>query len=181
MRKDVPICESMPQSTDSLAYLPATHGGFMKNTLLILIAACCVTTAAAAATPDACSLFTAKDAAVLAGQAVSVVPGSSPTMCRYHGAGGPGSLGIEVHVKVLADAASAHAQFPTWVVPFPGSAGPTVTEVKNLGDEAAIVRNSIMSGVNFRRGAVLIKIGVHPPLSGDASLKVAASAVVGRL
>jgi len=135
----------------------------------------------AAATPDACSLLTAHDAALLAGQPLNAVPGSDPTMCRYRGNDGPGALGVEVHVKVLADAATAHAQFPTWVVPFPGSVGPTVTELKNVGDEAAIVRNAIMSGVNFRRGAVLVKIGVHPPLSADAALKLAASAAAGRL
>jgi hypothetical protein len=114
--------------------------------------------------------------------AASPLPGAaSPQRNTGEGAGGPGALGVEVHVKVLADAAAARAQFRKWVVPFPGSAGPTVTEVKNVGDEAAIVRNAIMSGVNFRRGAVLVKIGVHPTLSGDAALKAAASAVIGRL
>jgi hypothetical protein len=148
---------------------------------MIILAGCCLPTITDAVTPDACSLLTAKDAAALAGQVLSVVPSSDPDMCRYHGPGGPGALGIEVHIKVMPDAAVAHAQFPRWVVPFPGSAGPAVTEVTNIGDEAAIVRNTIMSGVNFRRGAVLVKIGVHPPLSGDAALKAAASVVVGRL
>lgn len=134
-----------------------------------------------AATPDACGLLTAKDASALAGQALTAVPSSDPTMCRYHGAGGPGALGVEIHVKVLSDSAAAHAQFPKWVVPYPGAAGPIVTDVKNIGDEAAIVRNAIMSGVNFRRGAILVKIGVHPPASDDSALKAAASAVIGRL
>ena len=54
--------------------------------------------------------------------------------------------------------------------------------MKNVGDrEAAIVRNGIVSGVNFRREAVLVKIGVHPPLSDDAALNIAASAVVGHM
>jgi hypothetical protein len=57
----------------------------------------------------------------------------------------------------------------------------TRNSLKNLGDEAAIIRSAVMSGVNFRRGAVLVKIGVHPPTSDDASLRAAASAVVGRL
>jgi hypothetical protein len=134
-----------------------------------------------AATPGACELLTAKDASTLAGQALSTVPSSDPTSCRYHGTVGPGALGVEIHVKVLSDAAAAHAQFPKWVVPYAGVAGPTVTDVKNVGDEAAIVRNAIMSGVNFRRGAVLVKIGVHPPASNDAVLKAAAVTVVGRL
>jgi hypothetical protein len=57
-----------------------------------------------------------------------------------------------------------------------------VNELKNVGDrEAAIVRNGIVSGVNFRREAVLVKIGVHPPLSDDAALNIAASAVVGHM
>jgi hypothetical protein len=62
-----------------------------------------------AATPDACALLTAKDASGLAGQSVTAVPSSDPTMCRYHGAGG---LGVEIHVEVVSDAAAAHAQFP---------------------------------------------------------------------
>src|SRR5665213_118864 len=64
--------------------------------------------------------------------AASPLPGAaSPQRNTGEGAGGPGALGVEVHVKVLADAAAARAQFRKWVVPFPGSAGPTVTEVKN--------------------------------------------------
>jgi hypothetical protein len=54
-------------------------------------------------------------------------------------------------------------------------------DVKNLGDEAAIIRSSIVSGVNFRRGAFLIKIGVHPPVPDDGALKAAASAALSRL
>lgn len=56
-----------------------------------------------------------------------------------------------------------------------------MTDIKNLGDEAAIIRNAVMSGVNFRRGAILIKIGIRPPVSDDAPLKAAALAVIGRL
>lgn len=152
-----------------------------RKTLAILLAACGAATVAGAATPDACSLLTAKDAALLTGQTLTAVASSDPTICRYRGPDGPGGLGVEVHVKVMADAAAAHAQFPRWVVPFPNSAAPAVTDVKNVGDEAAILRNEIMSGVNFRRGAVLVKIGVHPPLTGDAGLKVAATTVAGRL
>jgi hypothetical protein len=134
-------------------------GKLMSRSVLVLLSLVLMPFISPAAMPDACTLLTAKDAAALAGQPLTATPSSDPTMCRYHAAGGPGALGVEIHVKVVADAAAAHAQFPKWVVPFPGSAGPTVTEVKNLGDEAAIVRNSIMSGVNFRRGAVLVKIG----------------------
>jgi hypothetical protein len=30
-------------------------------------------------------------------------------MCRYHGAGGAGGSGVEIHVKVLSDAAALAA------------------------------------------------------------------------
>lgn len=153
----------------------------MNPKLAGFLALICVPWISVAASQEACALLTAKDASALAAQPLSVVPGSDPSMCRYHGAGGAGALGVEIHIKVLADAAAAHAQFPKWVVPFPGSAGPAVTDVKNLGDEAAIVRNAIMSGVNFRRGAILVKIGIHPPASDDAGLKSAAFAVISRL
>jgi hypothetical protein len=153
----------------------------VNRKLIILLSLGFLPFISVAATPTACELLTAKDASTLAGQALSAVPNSAPTSCRYHGAGGPGALGVEIHVKVVSDAAAAHAQFPRWVVPYPGAAGPTVTDVKNVGDEAAIVRSAIMSGINFRRGAVLIKIGVHPPANDDAVLKAAAAAVVGRL
>jgi hypothetical protein len=152
----------------------------MKTAVIILIAASLLPAIAMAATPEACALMTASEASTLAGQPVSLVPNSSGTMCRFHGAGGPGSVGVEIHVKVDADQATAHTEFPRWVTPFPTSAGPTVTAVNKLGDEAAILRNPIMSGVNFRRGAVLVKIGVHPGVD-DAALKTAAAAVLGRL
>jgi hypothetical protein len=153
----------------------------MKPSGLILFAFGSLAANTLAATPDACALLTAKDASALAGQALTVVPNSGGSGCRYHGAGGPAALGVEIHIKVDADAATAHAEFARWVVPYPGAAGPTLTDVKSLGDEAAILRNAIMSGVNFRRGAILIKIGVHPPVTDDAALKAAASAVLGRL
>jgi len=156
-------------------------GDIVNWNFVVLLSLGFVPWASIAAIPDACALLTAKDASTLAGQALSPVPNSDPLICRYHGAGGPGAPGVEVHVKVLSDVATAHAQFPKWVVPFPGAAGPTVTDVKNVADEAAIVKSAIMSGVNFRRGAILIKIGVHPPVTDDTSLKAAASAVIGRL
>lgn len=151
-----------------------------RNILLLVVAAGLAGSAALAGTPDACALLTAKEASALAGQPVSVAPNSGGINCRYYGAGGPGVLGVEIAVKVEADAASAHADFPRWVVPFPGSAGPAVTALQ-LGDEAAIVRGPVANGVHFRHGAVLVKIGAHPPGASDAALKAAASAVLGRL
>jgi hypothetical protein len=68
-----------------------------------------------------------------------------------------------------------------WVVSYAGVAEPTVTDVEDIADEAAILRNRVTSGVNFRKGAVLVKIGVHPPVTNDAALKAAASAIIGRL
>jgi hypothetical protein len=152
----------------------------MKAALFVLIAFSSLPPISMATTPDACARMTAKEASNLAGQPVSVAPNSSGTMCRFHGAGGPGSLGVEIHVKVDADESTAHTEFPRWVTPFPTSAGPTVTVVNKLGDDAAILRNPIMSGVNFRRGSVLVKIGVHPGVD-DAALKTAAAAVLSRL
>jgi hypothetical protein len=138
-------------------------------------------THAAAGAPDACTLLTAKDASALAGQTLSAAPNSGGINCRYYGAGGHAVLGVEIAVKSEPDSASAHAHFPRWVVPFPGSAGPAVSAVPQLGDEAAIVHGPVASGVNFRHGAMLVKIGVHPPGASDAALKAAASAVLGRL
>jgi hypothetical protein len=134
-----------------------------------------------AATPDACVLLTAKDASALAGQPLTMAANSSSTDCRYQSAGGPAALGVEIHVKTAADAAAAHAEFPRWVMPYKGAGGPAVTDVKNLGDEAAIRRSAIAAGADFRRGAVLVKIGVHPPVPDDAALKSAAATVLGRL
>jgi hypothetical protein len=153
----------------------------MIRASLIAVALTLIAVNALAAAPDACALLTAKDASALAGQPLTAAPNSGGINCRYYGAGGPGVLGVEIAVKVESDPAAAHADFPRWVVPFPGSAGPTVTNLPHLGDEAAIVHGPVSSGVHFRRGAVLVKIGVHPPGAADAALQAAAAAVLGRL
>ena len=138
--------------------------------------------AIAGGSPDSCALLTAKDASAAVGQPLIVAPNSGGINCRYNGAGGPAVLGVEITVKVKSDAATAHADFPRWVLPVPvkGAGGPTITPVPNLGDEASIVRGPVVSGVHFRHGATLIKIGVHPPVA-DAALKTVAATVLSRL
>ena len=152
----------------------------MIRALIASVAAGWSLAAAASGAPDACALLTAIDASAVVGQPLTVAPHSGGINCHYNGAGGPAVLGVEITVRVDPDAATAHAHFPRWVLPIPGSAGPTVTPVPNLGDEASLVRGSVGSGVYFRHGAVLVKIGVHPPVA-DAALKTVAATVVGRL
>jgi len=148
----------------------------------------CATTALAMAgppqrpsIPDACQLLTAQDASRLAGVPVTPSRHSAAFNCTYQGAGGPASNGVEITWREFADAAAAHAAFPRWVLPSPRpTPGLTTTPVSGIGDEATVVHNPITSGIFFRRGALLVKIGTHPP-AADAALKTAARAVLGRL
>jgi hypothetical protein len=152
----------------------------MIRALFVIVASISALATAAPGSPDTCTLLTAKDASAMVGQSLTVAPNSGGINCRYTGAGGPAVLGVELTVRVDPDVATAHADFPKWVLPFKGSTGLTITSVPNLGDEATVVRGSIVSGVYFRHGATLMKIGVHPPV-GDAALKTAATTVLSRL
>jgi len=136
-------------------------------------------------TLDACKLLTSQDATTLAGMPMTAGAGSGLIDCHYAGPGGPAVSGIEITVRVDADAGTAHSQFPRWVQPIPGNTpGFTVTPVANLADEASETHTDLgtthIAGIFFRRGAVLIKIGSYPPAS-DAALRAAATVVLGRL
>ena len=132
-------------------------------------------------TPDACELLPAPDASRLAGTPVTVLHHSAAFNCAYQGAGGAASNGVEITWRAYPDAAAAHAAFPKWVLPVARpTPGLTTTPVSGIGDEAKLMQNPITSGIYFRRGAVLVKIGTPPP-AADAALKAAASAVLGRL
>jgi hypothetical protein len=136
-------------------------------------------------TLDACKLLTVQDATTLAGTPMTAGTGSGPIDCHYAGPGGPAVSGTEITVRVDADAGSAHSEFPRWVQPVPGNLpGFTVTPVANLADEASETHTDLgtthISGIFFRRGAVLVKIGSYPPAS-DAALRAAATVVLGRL
>jgi len=132
-------------------------------------------------TIDPCNLLTVAEASRLAGKAVtrSAGGGKGSVDCIY--ANGP-SVGAEVTVKVDKDAATAHAEFPNWVQPIPGVAsGLKVSQIANLGNEAAETRNGkINAGIYVRKGATLVKIGVHPAAT-EAMLKAAARTALGRL
>ncbi len=110
-------------------------------------------------------------------------PHTGGTDCAYAGAGGPGVSGVEITVRVESDAGTAHADFPTWVQPVPGALPPgfTITPETGIGDEASETHSgTVIDGIFFRHGAVLVKIGAHPPVS-DAVLQAAANTVLGRL
>lgn len=133
--------------------------------------------------PAACTLVTAQEASTAAGAAVTLAPNVNITSpnCRYHGAGGPGALGVEIAMHAYADDAAAHAAFPTWVLPHPGPHPTlTITTQQHVGDEASITRSQVSSGIFFRRGSVLVKIGVHPPV-GDAALTALGTRAVSRM
>ncbi len=131
--------------------------------------------------PDACKLLNAQDASKVAGVPVTAGPHSAAFNCAYHGTGGPAANGVEITWREHPDAAAAHAAFPRWVLPVARpTPGLTTTQVSGIGDEATLVHNPITSGIYFRRGALLVKIGAHPP-AADAALKAAASTVLSRL
>jgi len=134
-------------------------------------------------TPAACTLVTAQEASTAAGAAVTLAPDVKVTSpnCEYYGAGGPAALAVAIAMHAYADDAAAHAAFPKWVLPYPGPHPTlTVTAQQHIGDEASITRSQVSSGIFFRRGSVLVKIGVHPPV-GDAALIVLAKKAVSRM
>ena len=157
----------------------------MISTLLIAYAAGAVLDASAtrATIPNACALLPAADASKLAGSPVTLTHGDRPGSinCVYNGPGGPASLGIEITIRTFANAAAAQAAFPRWVLPYKGpTPGLAITSIMQLGDEATVVRGHTVSGIFFRSGAVLVKIGAHPPV-GDPALEDAARTVLGKL
>jgi hypothetical protein len=131
--------------------------------------------------PDACQLLNQQDASTLAGVPVTVPRHNAAFVCAYRGAGGPAANGVEITWREYPDAGAAHAAFPRWVLPVAGpTPGLTTTPAPGIGDEATVMRNPITSGIYFRRGAVLVKIGTHPP-AADAALKAAAGTALSRL
>jgi hypothetical protein len=131
--------------------------------------------------PDACTLLTAKDASTLAGQPLTVAANASATDCRYNAAGGPGAGGVEIHIRVDASATQAHADFPRWVLPVAMASVPPGVPVAGVGDEAATRQGPVATGIYIRRGATLVKIGVHPPVTDNARLTAAATAAAARM
>ena len=130
---------------------------------------------------DPCRLLTASEATKLVGIAVKRSAGGGPgsLYCKYAAAN---SAGAEVTIKVDANAAAAHAGYPSWVQPIPGVAnGLTVTQISKLGDEASETRTgNVNDGIYVRSGAVLVKIGAYPAAS-DAALRVAALQALSRV
>ena len=138
------------------------------------------------ATIDACTLLTAADATALGGATMVAGTGSGGGDCHYEGPGGPAVSGVEIGVRVDADAATAHSEFPRWVQPVPGALPPgyTITPASGVGDEASethyVSGPSNSDGIFFRSGRVLVKIGAVPS-ADDAKLRAAAATVIGRL
>ncbi|MGH8231019.1 MAG: hypothetical protein ACRESY_04285 [Steroidobacteraceae bacterium] len=136
---------------------------------------------AASALPDACQLLTAIEASTVAGVPLALGGHAGGGDCRYYGSGGAAANALEISVKVEADAASARANFSRWAAMAPGSTNPAVTPVDNVGDQASLTRSGTThSGICFRRGPVLVRIGVHPGVS-DSALTAAAITVLSRM
>ena len=139
-------------------------------------------TTVAAPKIDPCTLLTAQDATKLTGLPMKRTPvtGTAGTVACTYAAGTAG--GAEVTLKVDTSAAAAHADFPSWVQPIPGTAaGLTTSSVPGLGNEASSTHHlNVNDGIYVRRGATLVKIGAHPAAS-DAALLTAARNALARL
>ena len=138
------------------------------------------------AVPNACTLLTAQDATTLGGFAVTLDSNSAGGNCQYKrtGASPFNGDGVEVTVRGYSDGPSAHAAFPAWANPS-GKPNPHIIyiPITGLGDEATlkhIVPPPGITAVDFRKGAVLVKIGVYPPAS-DSALTTAARTMMGRM
>lgn len=132
--------------------------------------------------PPACLLLTAPDVQKLVGFPVVVDPNDKARMdfhCLYNK---PGSYeGAEITWRAFADAQTAHAAFPRWVIPVPPTpASMTLTTVKGVGDTATLVYSPVGHGIYFQKGAVLVKVGTIPPAS-DSALKTAGILMASRL
>jgi len=137
--------------------------------------------------PNACLLLSAQDAATLAGFPVTRDPhdeGSGGCLYNRTGASDLSSDAVEVTVKAYANGPTAHAAFPGWVNPFPKPNPIMVyTPLSGVGDEATLIHvkpGPGIAAINFRSGAVLVKVGVFPPVS-DSALSVAAKTIISRL
>ncbi|HEY1725142.1 MAG TPA: hypothetical protein VGF89_06950 [Steroidobacteraceae bacterium] len=152
----------------------------MLRVLFFLVATACPAAWAGSA-PDACQLLTAIEASTVAGVPLALGGHAGGGECRYYGSGGAAANALEISVKVEPDAASARANFARWAAPAPGSSELAIVPVDNVGDQASITRNgSSRSGICFRRGAVLVRIGVHPGVS-DSALTAAAITMLSRM
>jgi hypothetical protein len=152
----------------------------MVRVLMILIATTCPAAWAATA-PDACLLLTAIEASTVAGVPLTLGERAGSGDCRYYGSGGAAANSLEISVKLEADAASARASFARWAAPVPGSRDPAAAPLDNIGDQASITRSGTAhSGICFRRGPVLVRIGVHPGVS-DSALTAAAITALSRM
>jgi len=135
---------------------------------------------------DACTLLNPTDATALGGATMVVGTGSGGSDCHYAGPGGPAVSGVEIGVRVDADAATAHSDFPRWVQPIPGALPPgySITPITGVGDEASetkfVASTPTSDGIYFRSGRVLVKIGAIPS-ADDTKLRAAAATVIGRL
>lgn len=149
--------------------------------VLIILVATAGPAAWAATAPDACQLLTAIEASTVAGVPLTLGGRAGSGDCRYYGSGGAAANALEISVKVEADVASARANFARWAASAPGSRNLAVAPVDNVGDQASITRSGIdHSGICFRRGPVLVRIGVHPGVS-DSALTAAAITALSRM
>jgi len=153
----------------------------MRQVLLAGAVLCGAWRSTARSAPDACTLLSAKDASTLAGQPLTPAANASATDCRFDAAGGPGAGGVEIHIRVDASAAQAHADFPRWVMPVAMASMPQGVPLSGIGDEAATRQGPVASGIYIRKGATLVKIGVHPPVTDIARLTAAATAAAARM
>ena len=114
---------------------------------------------------------------------VNVTGDVSATSCTYGVNGGAMGTVVEITVGVFPNAASAHTEFRPWnAIDPPLPPTETVITTTGVGNEAAITHTnpSELSAIDFRKGAILVRIGVGPPAS-DAALKTAALIVASRL
>lgn len=154
---------------------------------LATVASVITTVAAVHRIPSACALLTAQDAATLAGFPVTQDSSDvSSGSCIYKHTGTPALNPdvVEVTVRTYPNAASAHAGWPTWVSPFP-KPNPNIAKIplSGIGDEAVLIHitpSPAVAAIRFRSGAVLVKVGVYPPVS-DSALTTAARAMISRL
>jgi hypothetical protein len=137
-------------------------------------------------TPPACQLLTAKEASTLmGGMALTVNPNDaarSDFNCRYNPS--PTSFdGVEITYRTFPNSQAAHTYFPKWVIPVPPMpASMSMHPVSAVGDEAVILNGPIAKGIYFRLGAVLVKMGTHPPgVATDTALTTAAQTMIGRM
>ena len=134
-------------------------------------------------TLDPCALMTAADAAKLTGgvkMTRSSGGGVGSLLCVYSGGK---TTGAEITVRIDANAADAHTDFPTFVEPIPGgeAKGLTKTAVTGIGQEAVQTRNlDVNAAIFVRRGNALVKLGAYPPPS-LAALKAAAKTALSRI